>query len=81
MAVLFFIEHFFLILFIVMRDCLKKRTSEADIFLKRKAYKRKIKKNLPKDILALVTAGMLISKYFKDEGTKRGKSLFSKLVE
>lgn len=80
-AILFFIEHFFLFLFIVMRDMLKKRKSEADIFLERRAYKRKIKKNLPKDVLALVTAGMLINKYFLDQDTEKGTNLFSKLVE
>jgi hypothetical protein len=33
MALLFFIEHFFLLLFIFIRDILQKRKSEADIFL------------------------------------------------
>lgn len=59
---------------------LKKRKSEADIFLERRDYKRKIKKNLPKDILAMITAGSLIDKFFKQEAGKSGESLIAGLI-
>ena len=67
MALLFFIEHFFLLLFIGLRDMLKRRKSEADIFLQRKDYKRRIKKNLPKDILNLLLSHTLVNEVLATE--------------
>ena len=62
-AMLFIIEHFFLGLFICIRYIVSRQECDADIFLKRRDYKRRIKKNLPKDILALHMGGNLIGKW------------------
>ena len=46
--------------FIITRNLLAKNKSNADIFLERREYKRRIKKNLPKDILKLLTGNLLL---------------------
>jgi hypothetical protein len=51
-GILFLLEHIFLIGFILLRNFLSKRKSITDIFLERRAHKRKVKKYLSKDILA-----------------------------
>ncbi len=70
MAILFFIEHFFLLLFIFIRDILKRRKSEADIFLERREYKRRVKKSLPKNALEKLTVTLMLNNWISKEGSK-----------
>ena len=37
-----------------------RQTCEADIFLKRREYKRRIKKHIPKDMLSVILANSLV---------------------
>jgi hypothetical protein len=52
----------FLIGFILLRNMISKRKSITEIFLERRAYKRRVKKYLSKDILAENLRDEVVSK-------------------
>jgi len=81
-GILFLLEHVFLIGFIIFRNILSKRKSLTDIFLERRAYKRKVKKYLSKYILAENLRDEIVSKLITTTSNEEDPlGLLGKLIE
>ena len=66
--------------FILLRNFISKRKNISDIFLERRAYKRRVKKYLSKDILAENLRDEMVHKLITSQNIEDPMNVFAKLI-